>query len=222
MWTQQVAIKRFKPSGVRSEKDTLILTKELAINLNNKLLVRFHTVPYQMIECALGYLFAHNFITSREDVQSISLDGNSIDCTINSSLSSIEPLSEKAPISDESVLHLTAYFQEKALLFKQTAISESAALASDESIEFFAEDIDSDQSVYRCIGQWLQSKTDQPPKHLIVSSKITQELIDLVSKLGVSSIISRTAPTFYALENAKKHGIHVIGFARGTRFNRYS
>jgi len=48
------------------------------------------------------------------------------------------------------------------------------------------------------------------------------DLIAKALKVGLSMVVSCSAPTHKAIELAQEHGITLCGFARGRRLNIYS
>lgn len=59
-------------------------------------------------------------------------------------------------------------------------------------------------------------------KLIVFSGRISSEVLLKTAKMGISVIISRSAPTDLALDLAEDLGITVVGFARGKQFNVYT
>ncbi len=57
---------------------------------------------------------------------------------------------------------------------------------------------------------------------MIVSCRISSEIISKCSRWGIPIIASRAAPTDLAIEIAEKSGITLAGFVRGDRLNVYT
>jgi FdhD protein len=57
---------------------------------------------------------------------------------------------------------------------------------------------------------------------LVFSGRVSSEIILKVSKMNISVIIARSAPTSLALDMAEELGVTVIGFARNERLNVYT
>jgi FdhD protein len=57
---------------------------------------------------------------------------------------------------------------------------------------------------------------------LLVSGRISSEIVLKAGNLGIPMIISISAPTNMAVELARKMSMTLIGFARGDSFNVYA
>ena len=221
MWTKKVKINKITAKGKRKGEDALLIEKESHLYINNNHKSTLYHFPQLSKELAYGYVHCH--INQYDPIQSIQMEDNTIHIKIIAEkLPSIQKLA--APqLNPEEIFHLTAYFQENALLFKQTAISESIGLATHRKIEYFCEDLHVQNAFYKAIGCWKLDKQVKPLEKLIclTSAKVDHQFLNCVANTGIKYIISRTAPTYNACENAKKAGIKIIGFARGTRYNIY-
>jgi len=59
-------------------------------------------------------------------------------------------------------------------------------------------------------------------KVLILSGRISSDILLKSARGKINLIISRSAPTSLAIEMAQKLGITIVGFARGKRMNIYT
>lgn len=224
MWLHNTRVLKITDTSKKKHQDHMIMDVTRTLVLNDTPLVSFSTIPTNEKELAVGYLFAHNHITSMSDIQSIKvLDGTIHIDTLPATIPDTTPsdaLSSSDKISFMDIFHLTAQFQEKALLFKETAICESAGLFNGSSILYYSEDLDRDNAIYKAVGL---AKIDgyTGPLSLITSDKITKDTIQQAIQIGVPLIISRTGITFSAYQLAERHNITLIGFARGKKFSIY-
>lgn len=115
---------------------------------------------------------------------------------------------------------LTAYFQENAMLYKHTGVTHSAAFASRKDLTCFAEDLYQMPALYKILGQSVLQREDR--EILIVSGRVDYALVSTAVDAGVKILVSRTGVTDKAFDLAAAHGITVVGFARGLRFNMYT
>jgi FdhD protein len=57
---------------------------------------------------------------------------------------------------------------------------------------------------------------------MLVSCRLSSEIISKCSRWGIPIVASRAAPTNLAIEIAETSGITLIGFVRGERMNIYT
>jgi FdhD protein len=63
---------------------------------------------------------------------------------------------------------------------------------------------------------------DLSDKLVLVSGRISSEMLIKVAKRGIPVIVSRAAPTSLSIELARELNIIIVGFARGEKMNIYS
>jgi FdhD protein len=57
---------------------------------------------------------------------------------------------------------------------------------------------------------------------MIVSCRLSSEIVSKCSRWGISVLASRAAPTDLAIEIAETTGMTLVGFVRGDRMNIYT
>ena len=108
-------------------------------------------------------------------------------------------------------------------IFKSTGGTHGAILM-DKDFGFltFAEDIGRHNAVDKCIGAALIQGKLGNSKILIVSSRISYEIIVKCFRAKVSTIIAVSAPTSLAIDFAKELGIALYAFSREGRVTCFS
>jgi FdhD protein len=86
----------------------------------------------------------------------------------------------------------------------------------------FAEDIGRHNAIDKLIGYCILENIPLNGKMVLVSGRLSSEMITKCAKWSIPMVVSRTAPTTRALEIAQRTGMTVIGFMRGERFNVYT
>jgi FdhD protein len=113
-------------------------------------------------------------------------------------------------------------FEKRSVLFRKTGGVHAAALADKERILIYFEDIGRHNAVDKVFGKCLLEEISCEDKILLLSGRISSDILAKASKSGVSIIVSRSASTSQAVKNAHKLGITLVGFARGSKMNIYS
>lgn len=125
-------------------------------------------------------------------------------------------------VTSSEIQRLVHEFEKRSVLFRKTGGVHAAGLANKESILIYFEDIGRHNAVDKVVGKCLQDRISCEDKMLILSGRISSDVLAKASKSGISIIVSRSAPTGLAVKNAQKLGITLVGFARGSKMNIYS
>lgn len=223
MWTRQIKLLKLTETTAKKSNDVIVWDKTKTIILNDKIEKTLDYYPMLEKECVTGWLFHKHHITDIKN-NMIKSHEKTIEITVKTPKASpcLIPFQKTIKIKSINIYHLTAYLQEKAYLFKDTAISESAAIATDEKIIYFAEDISRLNAIYKVLGQALLEKTPLNNHILLTSGKIDLTTVMLAHKANVSIVVSRTAPTQSAYNYANTNNITIIGFARRLKCSIYT
>lgn len=114
-------------------------------------------------------------------------------------------------------------FQSHQALFARSGGSHAAAIANDanEIVTSF-EDIGRHNAVDKCIGDlWLKGKLREA-KILLVSGRISYEIIAKCFMAAIPAIAAVSAPSTMAVDFAKEWGIELWGFCREGRQTKYA
>ena len=195
--------------------------KSIHLTINEIDTYSFTYTPNLEQELIIGFLCCKGYITHPSQVSQNDENPSHIHITIGSH-EKITPVITPQNVSMSALYQLTSNVQEKAILFKETAITESVALCFNGELSYFAEDTSILNAYYKAIGAALLAETPLETGLLIVSSKIDTPMIDMTIKLGIPTIASRTAPTYLAYQQAALNNITLIGFARGKKCNVYT
>ncbi|MFN3346656.1 MAG: formate dehydrogenase accessory sulfurtransferase FdhD [Candidatus Bipolaricaulaceae bacterium] len=107
--------------------------------------------------------------------------------------------------------------------FKKTGAHHCAALFNPalEAI-FFAEDIGRHNAVDKVLGAALLASQHLAEALLYTTGRVGTETVVKALRLGVPVVASPGAPLWGAVALAREHGLGLVGFLRGRRFNLYS
>ncbi len=107
-------------------------------------------------------------------------------------------------------------------MYSKTGGVHSAALASENEIFIFKEDIGRHNAIDKVIGEGLKKECVFESKIMISSGRISSEVLFKVQKARIPLLVSQSAPTNQAVKLARDMEITLVGFARGNRMNVYS
>ena len=98
----------------------------------------------------------------------------------------------------------------------------SSAIAADEKIIVFRDDIGRHNSVDKIIGDALSRRIKFDDKMVLTSGRISSEIISKALRCGFPVLISAGAPTDQAVKLARSINLTLIGLARGKAMNIYT
>jgi FdhD protein len=199
--------------------------------------------PSSLEDFVTGYLFTEQIVKSIDEIESIKIEKNRLSVltknlfkvlgpkkTILSgcggSASYIDP--EKLPkiTSDLTLNPVAVVAMIKSVLVselhKTTGGIHIVGLADREKIITIAEDIGRHNALDRVIGYGLRNGVDFSRTFVIVSGRISSEMVRKCLIANIPVIVSRGATTTLAVEIAEKTGLTVVGFARGKKMIIYS
>ncbi len=124
--------------------------------------------------------------------------------------------------SVDQLYRLIKQLNQLSTIFEQTGCVHVAALFGDEEVLVTREDIGRHNAVDKVTGHTLIHGLDCSDKAMLVSGRLSSEMVLKAARRQIPVLISRSAPTSSALKIADEAGMTLIGFARGKRMNIYS
>lgn len=114
-------------------------------------------------------------------------------------------------------------FNHAQSLFKLTGgCHGAAAVDAAGALLSVMEDIGRHNAVDKVIGDLLNKQSLKAAKALLVSGRISYELIAKCFMAGIASIVAVSSPSSLAVDFAKELGVQIIGFCREDRMTIYS
>jgi len=233
-------------------EDVVVTEASLTIFLNEEKIITLLCTPQEQEYLAVGFLISDGFLKSKEEIKSIDSSEDRVTVRTDSSYKIPESFhlkgiltsgcgkgktfanwEEMNPLEDilinldftlspDEVLEVMSQFEKRSELFRKTAGVHSAALADKSGIILFNEDIGRHNAVDKVLGESLLKGIGLKDKFLVISGRVSSDIVSKLWNCGLSMVVSRTAPTSLAVNMAQKLGITLIGFARGKRMNVYS
>lgn len=236
--------KIIKRQGVSSEEieDSIAVEKRLRVTTNGKDFITIYCTPLMVKELITGLFLTEGIFTEtplemsivygKEILVDITSAGNfsTEDITTSRRVAGItfEKKRNLVKIRDDFSLEAKALwnvfeeFQKRSELFRLTGCFHIAALSDGEKILAFAEDIGRHNAVDKVTGYSILNNISFKKKLMLVSCRLSSEIISKCSRWDIPIVASRAAPTSLAIEIAETSDITLIGFVRGERMNIYS
>lgn len=233
-------------------QDEVVKEASLTIVLDNQELVTMLCSPIDVKYLVVGYLFSEGFLRSKDEIRKVIVDdrkgivrvetkaGKGPDADVlrkrvitsgcGRGASFYHLGDAQAGIKIESrfqmrasdVASLVNEFQHGSELHKVTRGVHSAALCDERKIVMFADDIGRHNAIDKIVGRCILNEVPAESHALILSGRISSEMLLKGARRGLPVIISVASPTNVAVRMARDMGVTVVGMVRSKRMNIYS
>jgi FdhD protein len=166
------------------------------------------------VEVDLGRLTRHLFTGS-----SCGLCGKA---TLDAIFIDFPPIESGIEVSDEILLALPEKLRAAQATFQTTGGLHAAGIfTADGELLIIREDIGRHNAVDKVIGHALLNQTDLTSTLLLVSGRLSFEIMQKALAARIPALAAISAPSSLAVEFARKSRQSLIGFLRPPTFNRY-
>lgn len=250
-YLKTVVIDKLIENEATEVEDVTIEEARLSLYLNGEKAISMMTIPKDQEAHAIGFLMSENVISSIDDVIEIKLseDGLRVDVSANINEDSLKHLYKEKTLTSGCGGGVTGTADSELVIpFNQTAFKVEPQTIYDEVKIFYkeselynltgcvhkamiylldgttvtAEDIGRHNAIDKAIGKCKLQRLDTTKSILFVSGRLSSEMVTKAVMHRIPVVVSRTAPTYLGVQTAHKHGITLIGFARGRKLNLYT
>lgn len=237
--------KIIKRQGTNFEEieDYIAVEKRLKVSVNGKDFITLYCTPLMVKELVIGLFLTEGIITEirPEEMNIVYGEEIMVDISVAGDLSTegvktsrriggvtfdkkinFEKVKDDFFLEAEALKDIFDEFQQRSGLFRLTGCFHGAALSDGERILVFAEDIGRHNAVDKVIGHSILEDIPFSRKLMLVSCRLSSEIVSKCSRWGIPIVASRAAPTDLAIGIAETSGITIVGFVRGERMNVYT
>jgi len=150
--------------------------------------------------------------------------GKSVTSNINIDPSKIEAekIRSVKTVSPVQISKQMGEFYKSCPLYEQTGCVHTARLYFDDKNYFDAEDIAQHSTVDKAVGKAVMNGFDPKKAILMVSGRLSSEMVVKAVMHKIPILISRTATTCLGAKIADTFNLTLVGFARGDKMNIYT
>lgn len=248
---KQINIVRFGDGVKELKEDIVILESRVNFYLNGEKIISTMCIPQDEDAHMIGFLLSEGVISDLKDITSLEVKnqglevwmeakiqeqnlahlykektlvsgcGGGITGNVNHAVEVEFNLSELKVKAEWVLEHVRRFYQESEL-YQKTGCVHKAMLLFSNGENLVSEDIGRHNAIDKVCGKAKMSKKNPNEALLIVSGRLSSEMVIKAVMHQIPIVISRTAPTFLGVQTAQTHGITLCGFARGKNMNIYT
>lgn len=234
-----------------SKEDTIITEERIALYLNNNKIISTMSIPLDQDAHAVGFLLSEGVIERVEDITKISISDDGLSVYIDSKINpnNIQNLYHEKTLTSGCCVGVTGNFEGKIVekfiasevqvnikkiwdlienfdgsneLFNLTGCVHQAMLILEDGSSVCCTDVGRHNAIDKVVGRAKLAKLDTSSAMLIVSGRLSMEMVIKAGMHDIPIVISRAASTQLGIKTAQMLGITLIGFARDNKLNIYT
>ncbi|VDH01839.1 formate dehydrogenase accessory protein [Helicobacter pametensis] len=246
-----IGIVRFEDGNKAQKEDIVILESRVNFYLNGEKIISTMCIPQDEDAHMVGFLLSEGVIDGVEDIALLEIKNDGLEVWMEARVNqnnlknlykektlvsgcgggitgnvenevSIEFNTSALRIDGLWILgHVRRFYQESELYLQTGCVHKAMLLFEDESF-IVSEDIGRHNAIDKVCGKARIEQKNPNEGILIVSGRLSSEMVTKAVMHQIPIVISRTAPTFLGVQTAQRHGITLCGFARGKNMNIYT
>ncbi len=240
--SKKVPVLRLSGQGFSRTEAEVAEEAPLTIVLNGRELVTLLCSPGDPEYLAAGYVQSQGLINTRDDIVALAAGPGTVTMDTREEAAApgrpviassgergkgrhVPPEVPKGAgmrLAAARALSLMGDFEQRSRTFRDTGGVHSAALCDAGGIMVFNEDIGRHNAIDKVFGQCLLQGIPTGAGLLLITGRISSEILLKAAARSVPVIISRNAPTDAAVRLAGELAVTLIGFARGRSLTVYA
>lgn len=225
--TLKVPILKFKDFSMSNVDEDIVVEYPLNVILNNIDIGTLLCTPYNLYELVVGCIKNKGYIENFKDIEVLKIDKENGVAIVNTyeNRIKIENLSiskSDIKINIDSIYTMMNRNLNYSSLFKETGGVHSVSIFDNDKEIIICEDVARHNAMDKAIGYCIINNIPLKDKIIVVSGRISQEMMLKAVNNNISIVISKSAPTNLSIELAKRLNITLIGFVRDRRMNIYT
>ena len=248
----ELPIVRFEAGRCAPALDKVITEARVELDVNDgRLRLAMLCLPDDLEAMAVGFLFGEGVLRQREDLQAVEalpaegrvVGHGDFDADALATLAArwtwgtgcggggtgrdidaptYSPVGPGRAIAPQRLVELSGEFHDRATLWRQTGGVHACALAGEEGIALFAEDIGRHNAFDKIMGRAILDGIDVADKLVLTTGRISAEIVSKAVACHLPMLASCSAVTGLSVKLARRFGVTLVGFLRGRRLNVYT
>jgi FdhD protein len=209
--------------GREKRRGKVVLDGIVEIKVNDEKPFKMTIIPRNMVDAAIGRLFFMGLINSMEDVNEIKEADLRVEFKINQRKRTLKEVDSNLNVSASTLSMIMKRLFESTDVWELTGGVHSAGLFDSEgNLLYSDDDIGKGNAIDAVVGKGLSAGVDFTKCVLASTGRQIGFMVEKAVRAGIPIVISRGAPLYSAIETAKKFGVTLVCFAKGTKMNVYT
>ncbi|MDQ1912335.1 formate dehydrogenase accessory sulfurtransferase FdhD [Paenibacillus sp. GD4] len=243
---------RYEGGDFTLRQDAVTTERPITVSIGGEEFATIVCTPIDIEELVIGFLASEGLIRTADELLSLQLDegkgfayielanpgmlqladhskrligsccGKSRQLYWRSDARTAKTIRSRDRLTPEQCVKLMRELQEHSVAFQLSGGVHNAALCTADELLLCRTDIGRHNALDKVYGHCLRHRVPMKGKVLAFSGRVSSEVLLKVSKMGIGTLLARSAPTELALQLAEDLGITVVGFLRGESFNVYT
>lgn len=227
---------------LKEETNEVMYEHRCELIVNGISWLSFICSPSNLDDLAIGFLWNENIISDLSEIKSltVSADGNSVTTELThpvekprffhrtSTGMSLQheqqypQVTTEPELTADEIIALYERFSQQQQLHDDIGGFHSAALTDGKEIPIQMEDLGRHNCIDKIAGRYLQQKKPFTIKAILLTGRVSSEMILKSLALKSPLIVTRTAPSYTAIQVANQVGVTLIGYLRHSKFTVYA
>lgn len=212
------------PENIKALVVGFLITEGIINKLEDMLYFKLdetkNTVKLETKDKTLG---RESFFTKKINLENITTeDTKGMDNFLESLNCKPVPVESHINITVPKVFEFMKQNLDYSEVFKKTGGVHCAALVDEEQMLVGCEDVARHNALDKVIGEALMKNIFLKDKAVILSGRVSLEMLLKAAKLEIPIIISKSAPTSLSVALAKRLNMTLVGFVRKNKMNIYT
>ncbi len=249
---KELIIEKIDLNGKLSiDEDFVICEERVEFYLNGSKLISVMCLPQNQDAHFVGFLMSEGVLESVDDISSLTVSNDGLKVYLDAKINEchIQNLFREKTLTTGCCVGVTGNIEDKILkefnrsnvkyshteifdaiksfyddseLFDKTGCVHKAMLKLKNGECIVSEDVGRHNAIDKTIGKTKLLGLDMYGSFLVVSGRLSMEMIIKCVMHKIPLVISKAAPTHLGIKAAQEHGITLIGFARNGKMNVYT
>jgi FdhD protein len=221
MATDNIGIWKVADGRRSSISDHVIRETEVTIKLNGRKYRRLYCLGSHLEELALGYFFTEGLATHSDINKNVKGSEISIYRSAQVKKPRAKNITSRISITEQQVFDWVDTLNESCPLFKKTGGTHVVGIFGGQR-PLIIEDTSRHCAIDKVIGLAVKNEVELSQGVLVTSCRQTASTMGKAINAGIPIVVTISAPTSLAVEQAQRLGVTLVGFARGRQFNIYA
>lgn len=222
-WT----VRKFRNGETVEFEDNVITENRIQIFMNGDLVTVTTALRDSLDDLARGFLLAEGYVRSPKCIKSIQTDSTAWIVNVQALTEPSSPgpvmIQSTSRHRIQTILKCASQLYDSSNLYRLTGAVHTTGLVMDEQFLCIFDDIGRHNAYDKTIGYTIHRFWPIPEQAFLVSTgRISSDIVRKAVQARIPVMVSRSAPTGMALKLALRHGLTVVGFARGSSCNIYT